>query len=82
LPGKHLGEFLKMGAGRTHFAHLPISPIFSEFSPAQKTHAAHFAHIAQIVQFLNCQVLFNVADLRAGNYHLTIFFEHNGPSGR
>jgi hypothetical protein len=69
--------------GRAHFAHLPtlpISPIFSEFNPAQKNHAAHFAHIAQIAQFLICQVLFNVADLRATNYHLTILFKHNCPS--
>jgi hypothetical protein len=70
-----------MGAGRAHFAHLPtlpISPIFSEFNPAQRNHAAHFA---QIDQFLNCQVLFNVVALRAGNCPLTILFEHNGPLG-
>jgi hypothetical protein len=47
---KYGSEFLKMGAGRAHFAHLltlPISPIFSEFNPAQESHAAHFAHFTQ-----------------------------------
>jgi hypothetical protein len=71
-----------MGAGRANFAHSPTLPIFSEFNPAQKIHAAHFAHFAQIAQFLNCRVLFNVADLRAGNYHLTFLIEHNGPLGQ
>jgi hypothetical protein len=54
----------------------PILPIFSDFNPAQKSCAI------QIAQFLNCQVLLNVSALRAGNYHLTILFEHNGPLGQ
>jgi hypothetical protein len=61
-----------MGAGRAHSPTLPISPIFSEFNPAQKIHAAHLSHFAQIAQFLNCQVHFNVADLRAAKIEWSI----------